>query len=95
MVLLLEQVIRTMRLTMIPDLRFRIDMRLTDDHILNVITELASIHQGRVTLEQIAHRANCGMTTVKRSRQRLYESGRLTMEGGRGRQPVLYKVVKI
>lgn len=77
------------------ELRFRIDMRLTDDKILEVITELAASREGRVTYEQIADKANCGFQTAIRSTRRLVESGRLEMEGGRGRQPVLYKVVKI
>ena len=94
MVLLLEQASCIVGGILFKELRFRIDMRLTDDHVLKSISELIAAKNGSLTYEQIADKSKCGLMTVIRSTRRLQESGRLEMQGGKGRRPVFYKVVE-
>ncbi len=72
----------------------RIDMRLTDKAVLETISELAAKHDGRITYEQIAEHSRCCISTARVSTMRLKRDGHLLMEGGKGRRPVIYKVVK-
>ncbi len=72
----------------------RIDMRLTDEHILKTINELLPSGHGCLPTRQIAELCKCHPDTVRHSVRRLQAARRLEMDGGSGRKPVTYKVVK-
>lgn len=71
----------------------RIDMALTDERILEVITEALPDGKGELSYDRIAALAKCHFNTVKNATRRLEGAGRLQMRGGRGRKPVTYTLV--
>lgn len=69
-------------------------MTLTDESVLQTIEKLLPSGEGSLTYQRIADVVRCHVDTAVRSTRRLANAGRLTMEGGKGRRPVKYKVVK-
>lgn len=72
----------------------RIDMRLTDNFVYSAIAELLPTGEGQLTYNTIANKCQCHPETVKDVVKRLSNAGRLVMNGGKGRRPVIYKVIK-
>ena len=75
-------------------LHFRIDMSLTDEYVLKTISELIPEGTGQLQYDKVAEKCKCSPRTVHRSVRRLRDAGRLQFEGGSGRNPVTYTLVK-
>lgn len=73
----------------------RIDMSLTDNHIYQILEELLPHREGKLTYDQIASKAGCHKNTVINSTKRLTSAGRIATEGGKGREPVKYKLCDV
>lgn len=72
----------------------RIDVRLTDEHILNVIKEKLGTQPGELTLQQIAAQAKCSKDTVFNAIRRLEYAQRLTSTWQGQSKPCIYQVLE-
>lgn len=68
-------------------------MSLTDDHIYSIINQLLPDGEGKLTYDRIADEAGCHKNTVINSTQRLRSAGRIAVKGGKGRDPVEYRIL--
>lgn len=71
---------------MFPPLRFRIDVSLTDDRVLQIIRERLGSEPGRMSVDEIARLVGCHPNTARNSIHRLKSAGRLRVERGGGKR---------
>jgi DNA-binding Lrp family transcriptional regulator len=72
----------------------RIDMRLTDDHIFNILKSKFGHRPGEITLKEIAREAGCAVDTVFNSIRRLEHAGRLRTEYRGPAKSCIYQVLE-
>lgn len=79
---------------MLRDSHLRIDMTLTDEHILQTIKELQERGEKQISHRKIAEIAGCHPDTALRSTRRLKNANRLNITGTRGRRALSYEVIE-
>lgn len=72
----------------------RIDMVLTDEHILRTIKALQISGERRISQRRIAEVSGCHENTVRISTRRLKNANRLSISGTQGRRALTYEVIE-